>query len=163
MIEMQADTRDIDRLFFLLENEDVKRDMLFKSVKAGAKVLQERTKDYFKRRMGEAAEHYSKYTHGSFADGVVMKGDKPYIEARVSILKDHRMKYFETGTDERYTKQKGHSDKTKGRKIENTGRSNYRGKITAKWFFKDARTSSEPLVEQAMTDTIDKEFKKLGL
>jgi hypothetical protein len=54
--------------------------------------------------MGESANHVSKYIKAPFVDGIVLKGDKAYCEARVSIMKDFRMKFFEKGTEDRYIK-----------------------------------------------------------
>lgn len=159
-MNVEIDSEKLDKTLETLGDDELTKNILFKAVKSGAKIIQETAKSYFKQRMGESANHQSKYLKAPFADGIIMKGDKAYCEARVSILKDFRMKFFETGTNERYIKNNSHSDGKRGSKNKNTGKSNYRGVIKAKWFFKDARTSSEPLVNEAMMETINKELYK---
>lgn len=160
---IEIDLEQVNRMLEILDDEEIKRDALFKAVKAGARVLQSTAKDYFKQRMGESANHYSKYLKAPFFEGVIIKGDKAYCEVRVSIMKDFRMKFYETGTEDRYIKQRGHSDLQKGRHVENTGKSNYRGRIGAKWFFKDARTNSDSLINEAMINSIDKTLKRYDI
>lgn len=160
-VSAEISSEGIDNFLDALDDDDIKRNILFKAVKSGGKVLQQTTKYYFKNAIGDAANHISKYIKAPFQDGIVLKGDKAYIEARVSIMKDFRMKFFETGTEERYTKQKGHSDLKRGRHQVNTGKPNYRGKIKATHFFKNARDNSKEAVSDAMQISIDKEIKKL--
>ena len=161
--KLDIDSGQVDDLLSLLDDDEIKRNVLFKAVKAGGKVLQTTAKDYFKQRMGESANHVSKYIKAPFVDGVVLKGDKAYCEARVSIMKDFRMKFFEKGTEDRYIKQKGHSDLQRGRHQTNTGKPNYRGRITGKWFFKDARTNSDSQINEAMIKSIDNSLKRYGI
>lgn len=161
--KLDIDSGQVDDLLSLLDDEEIKQNVLFKAVKAGGKVLQTTAKDYFKQRMGESANHVSKYIKAPFVDGVVLKGDKAYCEARVSIMKDFRMKFFEKGTEDRYIKQKGHSDLQRGRHQTNTGKANYRGRITGKWFFKDARTNSDSQINEAMIKSIDNSLKRYGI
>lgn len=160
---IEIDLEQVNRMLEILDDEEIKKDVLFKAVKAGAKVLQSTAKDYFKQRMGESANHISKYIKAPFFEGVIIKGDKAYCEVRVSIMKDFRMKFFETGTEDRYIKQSGHSDLQKGRHQTNTGKHNYRGRIGAKWFFKDARTASDSQINEAMIKTVDNQLKKYGI
>ena len=159
--EINSDS--VDFLLNILDDEEKKRQMLYKSVIAGGKVLQGVAKQYFKQRMGDAATHVSPYMKKPFEDGIILKGDKAYLEARVSIMKDFRMKFFEKGTEDRYIKQKGHSDLQRGRHQTNTGKPNYRGRITAKWFFKDARNNSAAGINDAMMKSIDNSLKRYGL
>lgn len=160
---VQIDSSKVDNMLNILDDDDIKRNVIYKSLIAGGKVLQGTAKQYFKQRMGESANHQSKYIKRPFADGIVLKGDKAYLEARVSIMKDFRMKFFEKGTEERYIKNKGHSDLKRGRHNQNTGKSNYRGRIEGKWFFKDARNASVSGVDEAMIRSIDNSLKRYGI
>ena len=161
-IGMQIFTQDIDDFLDQIDDENVRRNILYKAVIAGGKAVQGTAKEYFRNRMGESALHQSKYIKAPFQDGIIVKGDKAYLEARVSIMKDFRMKFFEKGTEERYIKQKGHSDLQRGRHGTDTGKANYRGRITGKWFFRDARNNTESIYN-AMFFSIDNSLKKLGI
>ncbi len=161
--KIQIDSDTVDFMLDLLDDDEKKKQILYRAVIAGGKVLQGTAKQYFKQRMGESATHLSKYIKKPFEDGIILKGDKAYLEARVSIMKDFRMKFFEKGTEDRYIKQKGHSDLQRGRHQTNTGKPNYRGRITAKWFFKDARNNSAAGINDAMMKSIDNALKRYGL
>lgn len=156
-----VENQKLDSILNKLDDEELKNKIIYQALINGGKVLQETSKKYFRERMGEAATHVSKWTSKPFVEGIVIKGDKAYCEARVSIMKDHRMKWFEKGTKDRYTQNKGHSDSKRKKKNTNTGKSNYRGKVTAKWFFKDARTNSINEVNQVIITTIDNGIKKI--
>lgn len=161
--KVEINSNSVDTLLTILDDDEKKRQIIYKAVIAGGKVLQGTAKQYFKQRMGESATHISKYIKKPFEDGIILKGDKAYLEARVSIMKDFRMKFFEKGTEDRYIKQKGHSDLQRGRHQTNTGKPNYRGRITAKWFFKDARNNSAAGINDAMMKSIDNALKRYGL
>lgn len=159
MIDIES--TGIDNLLDNLSNEEVKNNILYKAVYRGAKVLQGNAKTFFKNAVGEAANHTSKYIKAPFYDGITVKGEKTYIEARVSIMKDFRMKFFEKGTNDRYIKQKGHSDNKRKRKVNFTGKPNYRGRMTATHFFKDAREASENTVNNAIIESISRALERL--
>lgn len=161
-VKMVVNSDGVDQFLNQIDDDEVRKGILYKAVIAGGKVLQGTAKEYFRNRMGESALHTSKYIKAPFQDGIVLKGDKAYTEARVSIMKDFRMKWFEKGTEDRYIKQKGHSDLTRGRHQTNTGKANYRGQITAKWFFRDARNNTES-INDAMFYSIDNSLKKMGI
>ena len=101
---VDINSTQVDNLLDTLDDPEVKNGILFDAVKAGAKVLQQTTKNYFRQRVGDAATHISRFTRKPFEDGVTVKTDKSYIEATVSIMGDPRMKWFEKGTNDRYTK-----------------------------------------------------------
>ena len=158
---VQIQSNEVDNVLDKLDDEDLMKEALFKALKSGGHVLQDETKKYFRNAMGESATHYSKYIKSAFEDGIVMKGDKAYCEVRVSIMKDFRMKFFEKGTVDRYTQNYSHSDYKRKRVNENTGKSNYRGKITDKHFFKDARANSGELVNNAIQQSLNNTIEKV--
>lgn len=142
---IDVDSSQVDNLLDKLGDDDLRRGIIFKAVKAGAKVLQNATKNYFKSEVGAAASHTSPYIKAPFYEGVIMKGDKAYLEARVSIMKDFRMKFFEKGTDQNRQTKKGYN----------------RGGMTGKFFFKKATDSSKGSIEAAIQKSIDNSLRKL--
>lgn len=141
---IEVDSSQVDNLLDKLGDDDLRRGIIFKAVKAGAKVLQNTTKNYFKSAVGEAASHTSPYIKAPFYEGVIMKGDRAYLEARVSIMKDFRMKFFEKGTNQRQTK-KGYN----------------RGSMMGKYFFKNAVDNSQGSIEAAIQKSIENSLSKL--
>lgn len=163
MIECIIDSSKVDEVFDQLDPESV-RNIIYKSLRAGGKVLQGTTKSYFRNAMGASADHYSPYIRAPFSEGVRIKGEKAYLEVRVSIMKDFRMKFFETGTKMRKTK--GHKItgsyfKGKRKYLEREGEPGNRGQIKALHFFRDARSSAGGQVEAAMRNSIDKSLRKI--
>lgn len=151
-------SQQVDDLLNKLNDKDQKNKWLYDAVMSGAKVLQSAAQESFKKEV-KGASHSSPYLkgHKPFYEGVSVKGDKAYCEASVSIMNDFRMKFFEKGTAERYTKStkiNGYQDDGKHLKREGKGR--YVGKITATYFFKSARDNSESAVNQAMMESLEK-------
>lgn len=162
LIAVATITDQLDAFLENLSDDEVKQRILYKALINAGKELQSTTKKYFRNAMGAAADSVSKYIRKPFNEGIILKGDRAYCEARVSIMKDFRMKFFETGTDERFIKQRGHSDLRRNRHTKNTGKLNYRGKIESKHFFKDARNNSQTAITDAIKDTIKNELEKLA-
>lgn len=156
MNNITINSNGIDSIIDKLDDEELKRNIIYKAIYAGAKELQRTTQSYFKSALGESANHISKYIKAPFYEGITVKGEKAYTEVRVSIMKDFRLKFFEKGTVDRYIKQSGHSDysRKKKRNVVDTGKSNYRGRIKGKQYFKQAREAS------TINDTIIKSLEK---
>lgn len=160
---VKIEANDVYQTLNKLSDDELRRSIIFKAIYAGAKRLQAHTQEYFKSSMGDSANHVSRYIKKPFFEGVTVKGDKAYLEAVVSIMKDFRMKFFEKGTQERYIKQRGHSDysRKKIRYIKNTGKPNYRGRIKAKHFFADARKNMSYLMNSVCMESIRKNLEKI--
>ena len=160
-VSFSIESADVDRFLDNLDDDKTRQNIIYKGLISGGKLLQGMTQQYFKSAMGESAYHQSKYIKAPFYEGVTLKGDKAYLEVRVAIMKDFRMKFFEKGTNDRYIKQKGHSDLKRGRYVKDTGKPNFRGRIEAKWFFKDARNASASGVEHATKIEMDYQIMRL--
>lgn len=160
MNNVSIDSGEVDRLLNNLGDEELLNKILFDAIKAGAKVLQEATKKQFRSEMGDAASHISKYTHRPFESGVTLKTDKAYTEAKVSIMGDHRMKWFEKGTQDRYTKGYKITGYQRNRAIR-SGKGHWTGHIIGKHFFKQAKENSESTVNDAIKQSINNALKKL--
>lgn len=145
MIEASVDSTQTDKLLDSLSDDGLKRGIIYKALSAGAKVLKGTAKSYFKNAVGGVADHYSPYIKAPFSEGIVMKGDKAYLEVRVSIMKDFRMKFFEKGTTPHRTTKKGFN----------------RGGMVGKYFFRNASQASSGKVESAIEQSIDNSLRKL--
>ena len=164
MSNVNINSTAVDSLLNQLGDKEQANRILFNAVKDGARVLQQTTKNFFKRAMGESANHISRHTNKPFADGVTLKSDKSYIEATVSIMGDHRMKWFELGTRNRYTKGRKIVGYAKGRKLrlEREGKGHFTGSIVGKYFFRAARQSGNGAVNDAIKQSINNALSKLG-
>lgn len=154
-------SQQVDDLLNKLSDNDQKNKWLYDAVMNGAKVLQQAAQQSFIKKV-EGASHSSPYLKGGkpFYEGVSVKGDKAYVEASVSILNDFRMKFFEKGTDDRYTKSRKITGyQSDGKHLKREGEGHYVGKIEATYFFKSARDSSDSAINEAMLQSIDKSIK----
>lgn len=161
MNDVKIDSADVDQLLNSLSDTDLLNKILFDAVKAGARVLRENTKRSFRSEMGSVAEHVSRWTNKPFSDGVIMSTDKAYNEAKVSIMGDHRMKWFETGTQDRYTKGRKIVGYQRNRAIRE-GKGHWTGRIKENNFFQKARTSSETAIDDAIIQSINNALEKLN-
>lgn len=161
MNDVKIDSTDVDQLLNSLSDTDLLNKILFDAVKAGARVLRENTKRSFRSEMGSVAEHVSRWTNKPFSDGVIMSTDKAYNEAKVSIMGDHRMKWFETGTQDRYTKGRKIVGYQRNRAIRE-GKGHWTGRIKENNFFQKARSSSETAIDDAIIQSINNALEKLN-
>ena len=156
---VKIDSTQVDNLLDTLDDQEVKNNILFEAVKAGAKVLQQTTKNYFRQKVGEAATHYSRFIQKPFEDGIIVKADKSYCEAKVSIMGDHRLKWFEKGTQDRYPKGRKIVGYQRNRAIRE-GKGHWTGRMTGQYFFRDARQETNR-IDEAMAQSINNALNKL--
>lgn len=164
MNDVKIDSAEVDRLLNNLSDTDQLNKILFDAVKAGARVLQQNTKQSFRSVMGGVASNVSRFTRKPFEDGITMKTDRTYVEAKVSIMADPRLKWFETGTQDRYTKGRkivGYSG-TKRNRLQREGKGHWTGRIEGRNFFKKARSSSETAIDEAIIKSINNALEKLN-
>ena len=160
MYEEVIDGEQLQRWLDKMSDENYQRRVLYKAILDGAKVIQTNTKESFRRKMGEASTHFSKDVGGPFYDGVTLRGDRAYLEARVAIMKDYRMKWFEKGTVDRQHGYKYREGSYK-RRFNKSGSSHSTGRIKPLYFFRETRQSSEGQMEEAIMNSINNAYKKL--
>lgn len=131
-----VNSSQVDEVLKQLAPEKVS-EILFKSLKDGANTLKANTVNNLRRP--------------TLRKGVRVKPKKTTNEVQVNIMGDYRLKWFEKGTKERYTKGHkvtGHIDV---RHLKRTGKGGYRGRIIAEHFFARARENDEPIFETMFT------------
>lgn len=154
--QLESIQRSLDAL-----DRGVRDGLVFKALREGAKVLQQQAVNSLRSALGEAATRKSARRKYAMVDGIKITTDKAYGLVKVHIMGDFRNKWFEKGTQPRYTdgtasrgrakmKRRVSSwEDTRKRKV-GTGRS-YRGQIHDTGFFSVARSSAE----QPMINTIN--------
>lgn len=159
--ESVVDSSQVEHWLDKMADESYQRRVLYKAIMDGAKVLQENTKESFRRKVGEASTHFSNDVGGPFYDGVMLKGDRAYLEGRVSIMKDYRMKWFEKGTRERFTSYRINKRGEYRKTTNASGTTHSTGKMKPLYFFRDARNNSAGQIEEAITQSINNAYLKL--
>lgn len=143
-ISLEIDSKAVIAAFERLSDSDMKK--VWKSaLRKAAKPLVQETKKNLILAIGKSATRKSAKYGTSLRQGVKTSFRKESNTAKVHIMGDFRLKWFEKGTRKRYTKKGNHN----------------RGKMTAFNFFKKARISKEQEVyntieEHLITDIIKK-------
>lgn len=156
---VDINSTQVDQLLDQLADQATANKIIFDAVKAGADTLRASTVNYFRSAMGDAADHISKWTNRPFFMGVITSTDKSYLEAKVSIMGDHRMKWFEKGTAQRATKGRKITGYNRNKAIRQ-GKGHNTGSITGKWFFRTATQNTN--IDEAITTSINNALQKLN-
>lgn len=155
----QIDISEVKNLFNKF-SEDKRKDAMFKALKKGGEKLVEETKRNLSQKLPNADR--GKRFGKPMSSGVKLKKDKYDNEVLVHILGDFRLKFFELGTDDRYTKKKvayQKNGKTKFRKESN--KNGYRGKIEKPLkFFEDAYKNQNEIIN-VIDENLITELNKL--
>jgi len=164
--QIEVDEGEIKKILSELGDDTyLKQKVLVNALKKGGEVLQKETVQIMKSKLGATAtstNHHKK----PMSKGVRVIVDKNYYDVIVSIMKDYRLKWFEKGTDERFTKGKitGRAMITKGdgRRERNIRDNNKipRGRIEGKLFFAEA-TNTTTGIDEAVFASIDQQLNKI--
>lgn len=127
----------------LLDND--MRKVWRNALKKSANILVKETKDQLIAKMGTSATHKSLKYGKSLRQGVKASVKKDVSEAKVHIMGDFRLKFFEMGTKERYTRR--------GNKK--------RGKIKPFNFFQTAKQSKETEMYNSIEANLVDELYKI--
>ena len=154
MIERQQ----VNELLAKLSTER-RSQVLFSALKKGGKALQQETKVQLRQSVSKTHSP-NRWNGKTLEDGIRVKANTVYQEVMVHILGDFRLKFFEKGTKDRYTKI--HKNKLSTSQyinyLKKGGKGGYRGRITACHFFRRARQNEE-IIQGAVFKELDKQFK----
>lgn len=114
------------------------------ALRISARIIQKEAKASLKKEIGKAANRKGRY--GRLNSGIKIKVARNGTSAKVHIMGDFRLKFFELGTEERYLKKNGA----------------YRGKMTATHFFQNARVAKEKEAEDTLTKNLEQSIKKIN-
>lgn len=153
----QIDTRQVDALLAELTPEK-REQIMFKALQQGAQTLVELTKAAMLRKVGAGASRVDNYGQ-KMTDAVGMSKNKFYNSVAVSILQEYRAKWFELGTQTRYTK-KDSKPRPDGKLRKTIKKGEHRGSIRPLYFFKEAQDDSATL--EAIKVSIESQFNKLN-
>ena len=101
------------------------------------------------------------WNNRTLQSGVRYRIDQDVTSAKIHIMGDYRLIFLEKGTALRYTTGKS-SKSVRGKKpSRRQKRRAYRGKINAKWFFRDAREQKSKEIESEIKAEIEKAIEKV--
>lgn len=156
---IEIDDSQVVSLFASLSGKDQKKAMKT-ALRKSAQILVKRTKANLKQIVKNSTKKSAKYGT-SLQSGIKSKVNKDGTEAKVHIMGDFRLKFFEKGTKDRYTK--GHKiTGYEGRYLKRTGKGGYKGVITAKGFFKSAQKETERQVFSSIDNLLSESIRKIA-
>ena len=141
-----VDNKQVLKMFAALHSSKQKkthRTALRKSLN----ILVKETKRQF-RRITKTANHRNRWNGKTLISGIKASVAKDAKSGKVHLMGDFRLKFFEMGTNDRRKK------KTDGKPST--------GKMNARYFFKNARTSKEKEISDNLDNTIAESIKKIN-
>ena len=127
-----------------------------KSIKKSANIIVRAARRRLKQRIGPAINHKNRWNGRTLASGIRASIGRDKVTASVHIMGDFRLKFFELGTSERYTKASGRKY-SRGRR----GKGSYRGKMKPLYFFRSAVKSKESEVESSFFTSLEASIEKI--
>ena len=102
------------------------------------------------------------WNNKTLQSGIRYRINQDVSEAKIHIMGDYRLIFLEKGTALRYTTGKS-SKSVRGKKpSRRQKRKAYRGKINAKWFFRNAREQKGKEIESEINLEISKAIEKIN-
>lgn len=161
MSDVTIEYNELVKMLNRLDSETVDK-ILLTSSKVAADELRDKTKQILLQKLPAAAE--GKKYGKPMVKGVISKSDKDYTLSYVSIMREHKLKWFETGTDYRFrkTRYSGKDKRGRDRKVLRKDNPNApTGKITALDFFKEARERYADSIVDDMQGAILKSLERI--
>lgn len=171
MSGFDVDDLDLRKVLDRLGEQKTSR-MILSSMRKGLNIIAKETTLRFKtNRRGFAGKKVVKRSRGGKEKEVQLKVAKVVISnkeqtAKVHIMEDYRVKWFESGTKERKTKgRKIYRGYWKGKKklLQRLGKGHRTGRIKPEWFFKKSIRAKEAEAEQKINQEIKRVFTKLSI
>lgn len=114
------------------------------ALRISARIIQKEAKASLKKEIGKSANQKGRY--GRLNSGIKIKVARNGMSAKVHIMGDFRLKFFELGTDDRYIRKNNA----------------YRGKMNATHFFQTARKAKEEEAENSLLKNLEKAIIKIN-
>lgn len=140
-----VDSSQVDQLLNQLQPNQI-QDIIFNALKKGANTLKNKTISNLRRP--------------SLNRGVRVRPNRAANEVQVNIMGDYRLKWFEKGTIDRYTRGHRVTGYIDSRHLRRSGQGGYRGKMVAEHFFQSAR-ADESSINNAMFASITESLNRI--
>lgn len=149
-VQFEVDTEQVLKMFS--EFDAKQRKKVYRSaVSKGLNIVKKQTLSNLKGVINPQKINTKDKWGNSFKNGIVVKVYRSAKSGVIHIMKNFKMKFFELGTDARFTKT------WRGKKLK---KERYTGSINAEGFFKKAKQQTESIVfssiEQILSDSIRK-------
>ena len=140
-----VDASQVLRMFSEL-NSRQQKNVYKNALRKAGQILQKETKTQLRSVVGKAINHKNRWNGKTLGNGVKMKVDKEATEAKVHIMGDFRLKFFELGTTTRQLRKNGAN----------------RGRMKAAHFFKTAKDKTEHAIFDNINQMVEESITRIA-
>ena len=140
-----VDASQVLRMFSEL-NSRQQKNVYKNALRKAGRILQKETKTQLRSVVGKAINHKNRWNGKTLGNGVKMKVDKEATEAKVHIMGDFRLKFFELGTTTRQLRKNGAN----------------RGRMKAAHFFKTAKDKTEHAIFDNINQMVEESITRIA-
>ena len=140
-----VDASQVLRMFSEL-NSRQQKNVYKNALRKAGRILQKETKTQLRSVVGKAINHKNRWNGKTLGNGVKMKVDKEATEAKVHIMGDFRLKFFELGTTTRQLRNNGAN----------------RGRMKAAHFFKTAKDKTEHAIFDNINQMVEESITRIA-
>ena len=127
-------------------NSRQQKNVYKNALRKAGRILQKETKTQLRSVVGKAINHKNRWNGKTLGNGVKMKVDKEATEAKVHIMGDFRLKFFELGTTTRQLRKNGAN----------------RGRMKAAHFFKTAKDKTEHAIFDNINQMVEESITRIA-
>ena len=142
---VNVDASQVLRMFSEL-NSRQQKNVYKNALRKAGRILQKETKTQLRSVVGKAINHKNRWNGKTLGNGVKMKVDKEATEAKVHIMGDFRLKFFELGTTTRQLRKNGAN----------------RGRMKAAHFFKTAKDKTEHAIFDNINQMVEESITRIA-
>lgn len=161
MNNIEVDARQVVSMFADLTSRQ-QRQVYRSALRKGAGILATETKRQLRQALGRAASSRNWWNGRTLAAGVKSNADRNGEEAKVHIMGDFRLKFFEMGTRVRRTTGSNTASVRGRNPIRRQRVSANRGSITAVHFFRTAKANKEREIFNSMDNLISQSIQRIA-
>lgn len=140
-----VDASQVLRMFSEL-NSRQQKNVYKNALRKAGRILQKETKTQLRSVVGKAINHKNRWNGKTLGNGVKMKVDKEATEAKVHIMGDFRLKFFEMGTSARQLRKNGAN----------------RGRMNASHFFRTAKYNKERAIFDNINQMVEESITRIA-
>lgn len=145
MNSLETDSRQVINLFAELTSRQ-QRQTYRNALRSAARILTRETQNQLKQVLGNAVNHRNRWNNKTLKSGVRVKVDREATAAKVHILGDFRLKFFELGTTERHLRRNNAA----------------RGRINASHFFSTAKQNKEAEIFSTIDNLLTQSIQRVA-
>lgn len=161
MNNIEVDARQVTSMFADLTSRQ-QRQAYRNALRRGASILVGETKRQLRQTLGRAASSRNWWNGRTLVSGVKSNADRNGTEAKVHIMGDFRLKFFELGTRVRRTTGNNTASVRGRNPIRRQRVSANRGSINAVHFFRTAKSHKEREIFNSMDNLISQSIQRIA-